>query len=168
MAEYSFEEEKQKFLLKLETPSTSVSLEKYSIEIRSNKELILLLLSTIKSKNVYDLEYISDELKKDKDIFLLAATYNITSFYYSHEDLKKDEEFILELFKKDIKIISFINQELVNDEYFLWYINEIEKIKSNKYLSFCMNRRIFNELNKNPNYLDDFSPPVNYKPAKRN
>jgi hypothetical protein len=167
MSEYSFEEEKQKFLLEIKTWFSFDSLlTKYSIEIRSNKELILLLLQT--TRNVVELKYISDELKKDKDIFLLAAEYKVASFNYAHEDLKKDQEFILEIFKKSRYILNYINLELLNDEYFLWYINEIEKLKSNSYLIHSVNKRIFNELRKNPNYLEDFAPPVNYKPAKRN
>jgi hypothetical protein len=57
MSEYSFEEEKQKFLLELEIASTNdILLNNYSIEIRSNKDLILLLLST--TRNVSEIIYI--------------------------------------------------------------------------------------------------------------
>jgi hypothetical protein len=166
MAEYSFEEEKQKFLLELETSSTNVSLlNKYSNEISSNKELILLLLQT--TRNVLELKYISDELRKDKVIFLLAADYNVCSLNYAHEDLKKDQEFILELFKKNYLVLNYICPKLLNDEYFLWHINEINKF-TNFTFFYSVPRRIFNELRKNPDYLEDFAPPVNYKPAKRN
>jgi hypothetical protein len=168
MTEYSFEEEKQKFLLELKTWfNFSELLKKYSNKIRSNKELILLLLST--TRNAFELIYISDELRKDKDIFLLAADYGMISFNYAHEDLKRDQEFILELFKKDSYVLNYICPKLLNDEYFLWHINEIEKIE--RYRSSTMpyiNKRILNEIRKNCDYLENFSPPVNYKPAKRN
>jgi hypothetical protein len=168
MAEYSFEEENHKFLLELKTHSNDRNLlKKYSVKIRSNKELILLLLSTTENNDIYDLVYISDELKKDKDIFLLAVNYNSGYLYYAHKDLRKDRDFMIELFKINANITYYINQDLLNDGYFLWYINEHKNIINNNCISFFMNNRIYNELNKNPNYLDDFAPPVNCKPAKR-
>jgi hypothetical protein len=69
------------------------------------------------------------------------------------------------LFKKENRVINYICPKLLNDEYFLWHINEINKL-TNFTFSYSISRRIFNELNKNSDYLEDFAPPVNYKPAK--
>jgi hypothetical protein len=170
MAEYSFEEEKQKFLLEIKIASTNESLlEKYSNEIRSNKELVLLLLLS-STERINEIAYISDELSKDKDIFLLTINhdYDAFSFYYAHDDLKKDKDFIIKLFKIHTRVLGHICPELLNDEYFLWYINDNEDIRSDRHLISCISDRIRTELANNPKYLDDFAPPVNCKPAKRN
>jgi hypothetical protein len=170
MAEYSFEEEKEKFLLELKTASTSTRLlKKYSKKIRSNKELVLLLLLS-STERISEIAYISNKLSKDKDIFLLTINhdYDAFSFYYAHDDLKKDKEFILELFKIHTRVLNYICPELLNDEYFLWYINDIEDIRSDRHLISCISDRIRTELANNSKYLDDFAPPINCKPAKRN
>jgi hypothetical protein len=175
---YTFEEEKQRFLIelteieRLREPYNYEDniLEKYSNEIRSNKELVLLLLSVIKNKSV--LRYISNELKKDKDFFLENIYHDIVPFYYAHNDLKKDKEFVLELFKLDTYILVYVDPILLNDEYFLWHIIKIYNITHDvqlmEIMEEIMDERILDEIYNNPNFLEEFAPSVNYKPAKRN
>jgi hypothetical protein len=157
----NFEEEKQKFLLDL-TNSKRDLLQSYSIEIRSNKECVLLAID----KNSYELKYASEDLKKDKNIIRIAVQIDGGSFNYAHNDLKKDKEFVIELFKINKTILYELNKKMADDEYFLWHINEIKKINKSHFLMNCISYRIFEEILENPNYLDDFAPPVNYKPAK--
>jgi hypothetical protein len=174
----TFEEEKQRFLIELTEIQSLYGpfqyqdniLEKYSKELRSNKELVLLLLSV--SRNTFVLKYISDELKHDKDFFLENIYHDIVSVYYAHDDLKKDKEFVLELFKLDIYTLEYADPILLNDEYFLWHIIKIYNITHDlrlmEIMEEIMDDRILDEIYNNPNFLEEFAPSVNYKPAKRN
>jgi hypothetical protein len=166
MVEYSFEEEKHKFLDEIYGDGRGYEgiLEKYSFQIRSNKELVLLAVRDDGS----NLEYASKELQRDKDVVYIASINWFYAFDNAHEDLKRDEEFVLEVIIANPYIIEYICSELLDNEYFLYKVTKKCKfVRSEKMMSH-ISKRIFNELSKNPDYLDDFSSlPVNYKPAKR-
>jgi hypothetical protein len=159
----NFEEEKRIFLLDLDNYRGDL-LHFCSNEIRSSKECVLLAID----KNAYELKYASEDLRKDKDVLRNAVVKDGGSFNYGHDDLKRDKEFILELFILNNSILYEIDGELSDDEYFLWHINEINEINKSHFLMNCISSRMFEKISENPNYLDDFAPPVNYKPAKRN
>jgi hypothetical protein len=162
-------------------------LQKYSYEIRSNKELVLTAITF----NTNELKHASDNLRKDKDVVRAAINISSNALYHSelkkdkefifdilqpneayfikyiHEDLKKDEEFVLTLFNKNKNILQHISEELLNNEEFLYSINEICKLDSKEFENFySISPRIQNEIRENPDYLLDFASSVNYKPAK--
>jgi hypothetical protein len=192
----NFEQEKKKLMRQLvfyRDPNSNWNvhnptvLEKYSYEIRSNKQLILTAITF----NTNELKHASDNLRKDKDVVRAAINISATALYHSelkkdkefifdilqldeayvikfmHEDLKKDEEFILTLFNKNKNILQFISEELKDNEEFLYSINEICKLDEDFENFYSINPRIQNEISKNPDYLLDFAPPVYYKPAKK-
>ena len=62
-------------------------------------------LEIVKSSG-YELENLSDELKKDKEIVLEAVKQNGTVIQFADDSLKKDEEIVLEAIKNNGTTIS--------------------------------------------------------------
>ena len=80
----------------------------------SYKDLILKIIEN----DVYQidvLQYISLNLRNDKEFFLKAITYNIDALNYT-VNLQNDKEFILEAVKQDGNVLYYASSNLQNDK----------------------------------------------------
>ena len=107
---------------------------------RDDKEVVLAAAKGGGFFNWEAFEYVSDRLKKDKDV-ILAVSGNCDSLKYASENLTKDRTFILTAVKKNGCNLRYASEELKNDKevvltaikengYALRYASE--KIKNDK------------------------------------
>lgn len=72
------------------------------------------------------MQYISKELRKDKDIAMAAVQQNVYAFKYVSEELKNNRNFILSIIKKNGLVLEHLSFELRNDK------EIVEAIRSNR------------------------------------
>ncbi|MCU9935413.1 DUF4116 domain-containing protein [Mycoplasmopsis cynos] len=90
------------------------------------------MLEAVK-QNGSALQYVSEELKKDKAFMLEAVKQDARVLVYASEELKKDKAFMLEAVKQDASALEFASDELKKDREF---ISKIIKINPYIILSF--------------------------------
>ena len=74
-----------------------------------------LVLTAIKQKSGWQLQYASEEIKKDREVVLAAVKKNGYALTYASDELKKDREFILAAVKQDRHALGYASEELQND-----------------------------------------------------
>jgi hypothetical protein len=131
-------------------------------ELRTDR-LFILEAVTINGRA---LSYTSKKFQNDKEI-VTAALKNGGSLRFAHKNLRESKKFIREVFEIKPTMLEDISLKLRNDRYFLYHLDEIIKITSIEGFDEMINADIANNLIKNPDYLLEFAPPVNYKPAKQ-
>jgi hypothetical protein len=156
-----------------------------SDELRNDKELVFLAMNnydifsqlsseitsdrdiTLEAVNLNgcNLEYTSNKNKRDPEI-VIAAIKNGGSLRFAHKNLRGNKDFIKEVFEIDPTILEDISVKLKSDKYFLYYLDEITKITSIEGFAEMIDEDIANNLVEDQDYLLQFAPPVNYKPAK--
>jgi hypothetical protein len=161
----NFEQEKEDFLKELNESDLTYEtiLQKYSNEIRSNKECVLLAID----KNAGELQYASDDIRKDGEFIIkLYRQQQIVNLLYIHDDLKNNRNFMIRAVYLYRYSFLCASKKLQDDEEFIYQVKEIFDYFHDDIFT-RLNQRLRNEITKNPDYLLDFAPAVNYKPAKR-
>ncbi len=72
------------------------------------------------------MEYVSDNLKNDKEFVLEAVKSNGYALEYASDNLKNDKDFVLEVVKQDVRALEYVPDNLKNDKEFV-----LEAVKSN-------------------------------------
>ena len=68
-------------------------------------------LKTVK-QNSYSIQYLSDELRNDREIVLMAVKQNGYLIQYLSDELKNDREIVLEAVKQDGRLIKYLSDEI--------------------------------------------------------
>jgi lambda repressor-like predicted transcriptional regulator len=83
-----------------------------SNELKKDREVVLAAVK----ENGLALEYASDELKNDREVVLAAVEENGWAIEYASDELKNDREVVLAAVKKNGWTIGYANEELKNDQ----------------------------------------------------
>ena len=77
------------------------------------------MLEAIKC-NPFSYQFISEELKKDKDIIIASIDneheYSYVNFKFVNNELKSDKEFVLQVVKLNGFAVKFVSDELRRDK----------------------------------------------------
>ena len=88
------------------------------LKVRNNKEFILAFTKAVYIHERF-LNFISEELRDDEDVFLAAMEKNRLTFEFASERLLNNREFILNAIKKDHNVITFVTERLKNNKDFI-------------------------------------------------
>lgn len=83
--------------------------------------------------------YVSDELKNDKELALLAIGKKPSMFQHVSDELKNDRELALLVVEKDLNLFPYISDELKKDIYFILLVVERD-VKSFRYIAPSLKR----------------------------
>ena len=83
-----------------------------------------LVLPAIK-KNICIFRYISERLKKDKQIVKIVLEQDGLYLYYMNANIRNDKNFALIAIKQNLNAIEFINKDLLADKQFILLILNI-------------------------------------------
>ncbi|WAM04215.1 DUF4116 domain-containing protein [Mycoplasmopsis cynos] len=75
------------------------------------------------------LQYVSEELKKDKAFMLEAVKRNYGALWYASDELKRDKDVVLEAVKQSDWALQYVSEELIKNKEFIFKI-----IKINPYI----------------------------------
>eukprot|EP01080_Neovahlkampfia_damariscottae_P009253 gene9253-1340_t len=84
-------------------------------QMKDDKKLIIQAVNI----NPLILEYVSDRLKNDNDIYMTAFKKNSMSIKFLPEEYKSNEEIIIEGIKQHVKSLYFVSLKLKNDPNFM-------------------------------------------------
>ena len=99
----------------------------------------------------YELENLTDEFKKNKEIVLIAVKQDGTNLQYADDSLKKDKEIVREAVRRSNEAIQYIDESL--KEYFLKYTLESSELN---YSCLDVNLKEIDSTEKLNKYLSDF------------
>ena len=101
-------------------------------KVLNNKEFARKMI--VKHSNFY--QFISDELKKDKQIAKIAILADPINLLFSPTEINENEAFIFEMAKIDIDVFNFASEEIKsNKEFILNFIKETQNHEIVKYIS---------------------------------
>lgn len=134
--EYASDElKKDKDVIKRAIKTTANALVFANEDTRNNKEFVIRAIEEAENKKIYGiLEFLSDELRDDKDIVLKVIEYG-DDFAFVSERLRSDKDVVLKAIKSNWRNIQYADKTIINDieiinKVFSEYKNELSECKN--------------------------------------
>lgn len=138
--------------------------------LKDHDEFVMRLIP----KDPIAITWASERLRNSKSFVMKAVARHHRTLKYLPESMQDDEEVVTIAIRSDAKAIVWASSRLRDDETFLKLhlplfkkcVYFVDVIRNYAYLT-CFSERIKNLIMKDPNYLENYDPQVNIKPAKR-